>query len=118
MRKRTCESCLEETTKVVCTHCGAWLSWVKPAIIVGVVLFVVLVLAASKANKQRAFDAGSDSPSTQQPRPSTRTTGPTTKQPTPRSEPMPPPSSDSGPNCVKGKRCGNSCIAMNKTCHK
>jgi len=24
----------------------------------------------------------------------------------------------SGPNCKKGKPCGNSCIAWNKTCRK
>jgi psiF repeat len=23
-----------------------------------------------------------------------------------------------GPHCTKGKPCGNSCIAMNKVCHK
>jgi hypothetical protein len=23
-----------------------------------------------------------------------------------------------GPNCKKGKRCGNSCISMKDTCHK
>jgi hypothetical protein len=23
-----------------------------------------------------------------------------------------------GPNCVKGKRCGNTCIAAHVTCHK
>ena len=27
----------------------------------------------------------------------------------------PPPA---GPHCVKGKPCGNSCIAMDKVCHK
>jgi hypothetical protein len=25
---------------------------------------------------------------------------------------------DAGPKCVKGKPCGNSCIAKNKVCHK
>jgi len=25
---------------------------------------------------------------------------------------------DAGPNCVKGKPCGNSCIAKDKVCHK
>jgi len=24
----------------------------------------------------------------------------------------------SGPHCSKGKPCGNSCISVNKTCHK
>jgi hypothetical protein len=23
-----------------------------------------------------------------------------------------------GPHCIKGKLCGNSCIAQNKVCHK
>jgi hypothetical protein len=26
--------------------------------------------------------------------------------------------SGAGPNCKKGKRCGNSCISMKDTCHK
>ena len=25
---------------------------------------------------------------------------------------------DAKPNCVKGKPCGNSCIAKDKVCHK
>jgi hypothetical protein len=25
---------------------------------------------------------------------------------------------DATPNCVKGKPCGNSCIAKDKVCHK
>lgn len=25
---------------------------------------------------------------------------------------------DGGPNCTTGKRCGDSCIARNKTCRK
>jgi hypothetical protein len=27
-------------------------------------------------------------------------------------------SSGSGPNCKKGKRCGNACISVNDVCHK
>jgi hypothetical protein len=27
-------------------------------------------------------------------------------------------SSSSGPNCKKGKRCGNACISVNDVCHK
>ncbi len=26
--------------------------------------------------------------------------------------------SSSGPNCKKGKRCGNACISVNDVCHK
>jgi|GEM_PF-1286232 len=27
-------------------------------------------------------------------------------------------SSGAGPNCKKGKRCGNACISVNDVCHK
>jgi hypothetical protein len=27
-------------------------------------------------------------------------------------------STTKGPHCTKGKPCGNTCIAMNKVCHK
>jgi hypothetical protein len=29
-----------------------------------------------------------------------------------------PATSSGGPQCKKGKRCGNACIAMDKVCHK
>jgi hypothetical protein len=29
-----------------------------------------------------------------------------------------PGTADAGPNCVKGKPCGSSCIAKDKVCHK
>lgn len=39
-------------------------------------------------------------------------------EPTPVYEPPDRVLKDDGPNCVKGKRCGDSCIARDKECHK
>lgn len=41
-------------------------------------------------------------------------------KPAPASHPVPPMAAMAGhhPECKKGKACGNSCIAMSKTCHK
>jgi hypothetical protein len=163
MRARTCDRCRSHTTKLACETCGGWPWWLKPAIIVGLVLFAVVVLAAANAVKQRPDEAGPDDSEQAPRRQPERTMEVTTSRPLPlpratdhlpaasdtsvdpsapvfiaplptmstksvaepqsrqetdasyRAEPAP---SSSGPTCVKGKRCGNSCIAMDKTCHK